>query len=70
MRPSKLATYGYVVLVFLTGAVAGGFAYRLSMSPVAADVVPQVKAEKSGRFCAEFVEQARGKFAKHVPKLF
>ena len=40
MRPSKLATTAYVALVFLTGAVAGGFAYRLSMSPVLADPQP------------------------------
>lgn len=29
MRRSKLATFGYLILVFLSGMLVGGFAYRL-----------------------------------------
>jgi hypothetical protein len=54
MRPSKVATYVYVLLVFLTGAVAGGFAYRLSMNPVAA--APQPKPDE---FRLKYQEEMR-----------
>ncbi len=54
MKKSHLSTWGYLLLVFVSGAVVGGFAHRLYMvSPVSSNSSPRSPEQYKRKYMDE-----------------
>ncbi len=54
MRKTQLSTWAYLLLVFISGAVVGGFAYRLYMaSPVSSNSSPRSPEQYKRKYMDE-----------------